>query len=192
VQKFLRIYENFPQINFFSNFFVSKIACFHQNSNSYKEEKFLLKNFCTLRNFCLNMQKLGFFGFVSNKISGRNFCLMSEISKKTNISVLYLDHMSNFKKSSITQKKSDCFEFFFHFSKKWKKTASFSKFSCFFEFSICYFLSCYEKIWLFWCMYALENFFLLIYISFNPHWSIWKIFIYVRKNYCTSTKFRNR
>ena len=98
------------------------------------EKKCFLRNFCTFRNFCLKMPKFGFFLVLAQtKISGRNFCSMSEISAKKNISILYLYHMSDLEKSIHNSKIHIVLNFFFIFQ---KVVSVFQNFRVFLNFRI--------------------------------------------------------
>ena len=136
MQKFLHPHMKiFPHMNFFfffKKFFFSKIAYFDQQSIPYKIvtvrlktmhvlpfwEKMFSQKFLHLQKFLPeNAQIWVFLVLAQTKISGRNFCSMSEISAKKNISILYLYHMSDLEKSIHNSKIHIVLNFFFIFQK---------------------------------------------------------------------------
>ena len=128
------------------------------------EEKCFAQKFLHFQKFLPeNAQIWVFLVLAQTKISGRNFCSMSEISAKKNISILYLYHMSDLKKSIHNSKIHIVLNFFFIFS---KMVSVFQNFRVFLTFRILdIFYQITREICLFWCLYAIEILFLLIFVS---------------------------
>ena len=97
-------------------------------------EKMFSQKFLHLQKFLPeNAQIWVFLVLAQTKISGRNFCSMSEISAKKNISILYLYHMSDLEKSIHNSKIHIVLNFFFIFQ---KVVSVFQNFRVFLNFRI--------------------------------------------------------